>query len=156
MIRKQNYRKNYNIHNYVIIKLKLSQCLRTTIIIFGSTQRWVVTSMNQLYTWEMKEHKLEVKSTVFWDIKPCGPLKVNRCFGGTYRLHFQGRRMNRARNQRETRWQAEFSRSFLARLILRPWRWRRYIPPKRLLTFNGLHGVISQKTVLYVATAVRT
>jgi hypothetical protein len=41
------------------------------------------------------------------------------------------------------------SRRFLARLILRPWRWRRYVPPKRRLTFSGLHGVISQKIVLF-------
>jgi hypothetical protein len=38
-----------------------------------------------------------------------------------------------------------FSRWHLAWLIL-PWRWRRYVPPKRLLTFSGLHGVIFQKT----------
>jgi hypothetical protein len=25
------------------------------------------------------------KSTIFWDITPCSPLKVNRRFGGTYR-----------------------------------------------------------------------
>jgi hypothetical protein len=31
-------------------------------------------------------------------------------------------------------------------------RWRQYVPPKRELTFTGLHGVISQKIV----TAVRT
>jgi hypothetical protein len=43
----------------------------------------------------------------------------------------------RARNQREIRW-----------LIFRPWRWRRYVPPKRRLNFNGLHGVISQKIAL--------
>jgi hypothetical protein len=34
------------------------------------------------------------------------PLKVNRRFEGTYRLHHQGRRICRARNQSE-RWQAE-------------------------------------------------
>jgi hypothetical protein len=28
-------------------------------------------------------------------------------------------------------------------LILRSSRWKRYVPPKRLLTFNGLHGAIS-------------
>jgi hypothetical protein len=28
--------------------------------------------------------------------------------------------------------------------------------PKRRLTFNGLHGVISQKIVLFITTAVRT
>jgi hypothetical protein len=37
-----------------------------------------------------------------------------------------------------------------------PWRWRRYVPPKRPLTFNGLHGVISQNVVLFITTAVRT
>jgi hypothetical protein len=47
------------------------------------------------------------------------------------------------------------SRWFLSRLI-RPWRWRRYVPPKCRLTFSGLHGVISQKTVLFITTAVRT
>jgi hypothetical protein len=37
----------------------------------------------------------------------------------------------------------------LARVILLLWRWRRQVPPKRQLTFNGLHGVISQKIVLF-------
>jgi hypothetical protein len=31
-----------------------------------------------------------MKSSIFWDITPCTPLKVNRRFGGTYRLHLQG------------------------------------------------------------------
>jgi hypothetical protein len=44
-----------------------------------------------------------MKSTIFWDITPCSSLSVNRCFGGTYRLHLQGRRISRARNQRESR-----------------------------------------------------
>jgi hypothetical protein len=46
------------------------------------------------------------KNTMFWDINPSSPLKVNRRFGGTYDLHFQGRRVSRTRNQRESRWQA--------------------------------------------------
>jgi hypothetical protein len=50
-----------------------------------------------------------MKSTIFCDITPCSPLKVNRRFGGTYRLHLQGKRISRARNQRENRWQAELS-----------------------------------------------
>jgi hypothetical protein len=33
---------------------------------------------------------------------------------------------------------------FPAWLILRPW-WRWHVLPKRRFTFNGLHGVISQK-----------
>jgi hypothetical protein len=32
-----------------------------------------------------------MKSTIFWDIKPCSPLSVNRRFGETYRLQLQGR-----------------------------------------------------------------
>jgi hypothetical protein len=33
----------------------------------------------------------------------------------------------------------------LAQLILRPLRRRRHVPPKRRLTFNGLHSVISHR-----------
>jgi hypothetical protein len=43
----------------------------------------------------------------------------------------------------------------LARLIW-PWRWRRCVPSKRRFTFNGPHGVIFRKTVLFVTIAVRT
>jgi hypothetical protein len=45
---------------------------------------------------------------------------------------------------------------FLVRLIFRPWRCRRHFPSKRRLNFNGLHGVISYKTELFITTAVRT
>jgi hypothetical protein len=41
--------------------------------------------------------------------------------------------------------------SFLASLILQPWSWRRYVPPKRQLTFNILHGIISRKITLFIA-----
>jgi hypothetical protein len=47
-----------------------------------------------------------MKSTIFGDITPCSPLKVNRRFRGTFRLHLQGRRISRGRSQRE-RWQVE-------------------------------------------------
>jgi hypothetical protein len=49
-----------------------------------------------------------LKSTIFWAIMPCSPLKVNRRFGRTFCLHLQGRRISRKTNQRESRWQAEF------------------------------------------------
>jgi hypothetical protein len=45
---------------------------------------------------------------------------------------------------------------FFPWLILRLWRWRRHVPPKRRLTFNGLHGVISRKAELFITTGVRT
>jgi hypothetical protein len=39
---------------------------------------------------------------------------------------------------------------FLSWLIFRPCRWRRYVPLKRLLTFEGLQGVICQKMELFM------
>jgi hypothetical protein len=54
-----------------------------------------------------------MKSTLFWDITPCSPVHVNRRFGETYRLHIQGRRISRARNQRKSR------RFFHAGILLR-------------------------------------
>jgi hypothetical protein len=69
------------------------------------------------------------KSSIFCDKTPCSPLKF--CLLPT------------------TSW-------FLAWLILRPCRWRRYVPPKRLLTFNGPHGVISQKTEFFITEDLKS
>jgi hypothetical protein len=87
-----------------------------------------------------------LKSIVFQDMTPCSPLSFNRRFGGTYRLHLQG----------WTRTLDGYLLAcwFLLNLFLRPWRWRRYVPPKRL-KLNGLHGVISQKMILFIPTAVK-
>jgi hypothetical protein len=79
-----------------------------------------------------------MKGPIFWYITPCSLLKVNRRFGGTCRFHFQGR------IRRESSACHLLSRWFLARLILRHWRWRQYVPLKRRLTFNGLHSVITR------------
>jgi hypothetical protein len=46
-----------------------------------------------------------IKNAVFWDVGPCRSC-VNRCFGGTYRLHIQGRRM-RERGTTVSRWLQE-------------------------------------------------
>jgi hypothetical protein len=86
-----------------------------------------------------------LKSTVFLDKTLCTALKVSRRFRGTYRLNLQGGSAYHL-----------LSRWFLSCFILRPWRLKRYVPPKRPLIFNGLHGVISQKTILFTTTAVRT
>jgi hypothetical protein len=43
---------------------------------------------------------MAMKNAVFWDVGSCRYF-VNRRFGGTYRLHLQGRRNPRAINQRE-------------------------------------------------------
>jgi hypothetical protein len=52
-----------------------------------------------LNIWELLWMKL--KSSIFWDIMPYSPLKINRRFGGTCRLHLRGLRISQARNQRE-------------------------------------------------------
>jgi hypothetical protein len=79
-----------------------------------------------------------LKNSILSDITLCGPLKVTRGFTGTYRLHLQSK----------TRYLLSASCWFLSWNTLAPWRWRRHVPPKRRLTFNGLHGVISQQTEL--------
>jgi hypothetical protein len=78
-----------------------------------------------------------MKITVFWDITPCSPLKFNRRFGRTYHLHLQGRKIS----QQETSVKA-------GDLFFDP-EDGGDVPPKRRLTFNGLHGVISQNMVLF-------
>lgn len=40
-----------------------------------------------------------VMTTVFSNVIPCNPVEVHVCFGGTYRLLPQGRRVSEARNQ---------------------------------------------------------
>jgi hypothetical protein len=65
-----------------------------------------------------------MNSSISWDTTPRSPLKVNRRFGGTCRLHLQRRRISQARNQRES----GGKQSLISRLA-----------------FNGIHGVISQK-----------
>jgi hypothetical protein len=85
------------------------------------------------------------KSSIFCNITPCSPLKVNWRFEGTCPP------LSSASSTAVvvTCW-------CLAWLILwlRRWRWR--FPPKRRLTFNGLHGVIPQKIRLFITATVRT
>jgi hypothetical protein len=45
---------------------------------------------------------------------------------------------------------------FVLGLSFRPWRWKRYAPPKCRLTFNGLYAVISQQTASLLANLVIT
>jgi hypothetical protein len=67
---------------------------------------------------------MTMKYAVFWDVALCSYC-VNRLFGGTYRLHLQGRKIR----ERGTSVSS----------------WRRCIPPKRRFT-QELHGATSQKT----------
>jgi hypothetical protein len=51
----------------------------------------------------VSDHKYGQPKGFFWDITPCSPLKFNRRFGRTCRLHLQGRKISQARNQRDSR-----------------------------------------------------
>jgi hypothetical protein len=72
----------------------------------------------------------------------------------TFRSNMPLSKSNNSRNQRESRWEAECcvqpAFTLVSWLILRPWRRRRHVTTKHRLVFNGLHGVISQKTTLRV------
>jgi hypothetical protein len=59
-----------------------------------------------------------LKSSVFWDVTPCSPLKVNHRFGRICRLQPRGRRVI------QTISLLPASPRFIASLILLPWRWR--------------------------------
>jgi hypothetical protein len=115
-------------------------------------------------------------STILVDVRLRGPQNRSRCYG-------EEKNSSSARNQtlvaepitsnynervipglvnwRITRIFSEFGLAtcfhagFLLSLFFRPWRLRRYVPPKRRWTLNGLHRVISQKVVLFITTAVR-
>jgi hypothetical protein len=76
-----------------------------------------------------------MKTIIFWDMMPCSPLGSNRRFGGKYGLHLLF---------------ATYLLAGLLNLFLRPSRRRRYVPPKRRLKLDGLHGVISQKMILSI------
>jgi hypothetical protein len=50
---------------------------------------WNYTNILHYFYWELLRNttfltSLPSKSTIFWDITPCTPLKVNRRFGATY------------------------------------------------------------------------
>jgi hypothetical protein len=94
-----------------------------------------------------------MKRSIFWDIMPCSPLKVNRIFGGTCRFHHQGRKMSQVRNQRDCLLDTCFT-LVPCLAYFRPWRWKWHLPPKRRLTFSALHGVISHKIELFMRMMV--
>jgi hypothetical protein len=52
-----------------------------------------------------------MKISVSWHITPCSPLKVNRRFGGTHRLHLQLRIINQARKEHEADNKQSFEKS---------------------------------------------
>jgi hypothetical protein len=82
----------------------------------GKSFLWYVKNMKKIVGFEVFT-AVVMKSDIVWDITSCSPLKVNRRFGGTYRLYLQGRDINQARNQRSRSVFHLLSRWFLSQLI---------------------------------------
>jgi hypothetical protein len=79
-------------------------------------------SGNYTFSLNWGSHRGVMKSCVSWDIMPCSPLKINRCFGGTCCF-------NLANLLTASRW-------FLAWSILRRSRWRGPVSPETSVDFQ--------------------
>jgi type IV secretory pathway VirB3-like protein len=80
-----------------------------------------------------------VKSSIFWGMASCSPLRVKRRFGGTCRLKHQDLRIHQTRDQQSL---LPASWWFLARLLLITWRWRLRVPRNvdwLLVDYTALH-----------------
>jgi hypothetical protein len=70
-----------------------------------------------------------MKSSIFWDVTPCSPLKANLRFGGKYRLHLQDSNNKPRKKPGLSRYQAEKASIDYQRTI-----WG-YIPEERTVEF---------------------
>jgi hypothetical protein len=93
--------------------------------------------------------KFRMESTVFWNITPCSLSEINRRLGGKYRL-LSSESKNKPSKKLASSAYHLFSRWFLRGLKFNPPRWKRYVPPKRRLTFTGPHDDISQDIMLFI------
>jgi hypothetical protein len=89
-----------------------------------------------------------MKIAVFWDVAPCGSCEC-RNFRGTSSLHLQNTKLLRARSSVSI-WLAHCRHWFL---LLRRWWW--HVPPRRPFS-TDVHGATSQKTALFIVTAMKT
>jgi hypothetical protein len=62
---------------------------------------WILTFIDRFFTDFELITTLVMVSSVFCDIMPYIPVTVNLHLGGTYRLHFQGRKVTQGRYQHE-------------------------------------------------------
>jgi hypothetical protein len=83
-----------------------------------------------------------MKSSVFWAIRPCNPLKVNRRFGGTCSPYLQGRRVSQA--SRDCLLKIEVKCSSETPVDFQRTTWR-YFPEDR-----NLHNLLCENFTFYI------
>jgi hypothetical protein len=93
-----------------------------------------------------------MKSTIFWDTTPYSSWKLadvsEEYIASIFKVEEWAKQ--------ETGMKLCSLSDSHSSLIQRSWRWRRHVPSKRLLIFNGLHGVVSQKTEILLTAVART
>jgi hypothetical protein len=124
-------------------------CSETSPLAQHKVYQGLISKQDRVGRWTTVEWALRFSQR--WDIIPCSPLNLNRRFGGTCRFHLQGAKINQARNQHKicSKLVSTCFIWFLAWIIFRPWRCRRYVTPKSRLDFNRLLGVITPKIKLF-------
>jgi hypothetical protein len=70
---------------------------------------WFLNPINSVDSIGFEVLTAVVRSSIYWNITPCSPLKVNRRFGETYRLHLQGRRISEKAGGKQTSYAVYFS-----------------------------------------------
>jgi hypothetical protein len=86
-----------------------------------------------------------MKNSVFCDIMPSSPLKIDQHFGVRWHIDLQVWRVNQIGNKQSY---------YLLWLILEYWKWRSNVPLKHQLTLDRQHNIISQKMELFISIQI--
>jgi hypothetical protein len=68
-------------------------------MLFLLYRHFIVKNFESFRIWGLTS--LFMKSSAFWDITPCSPMKSNRHFGETSRLNLQSRKIRQAKIEHE-------------------------------------------------------
>jgi hypothetical protein len=95
-----------------------------------------------------------LESSIFWDVKPCSPLKVSRRFGRLCHLHIQDWRVRQGRSIASDACCA-LQPGFLLGLLFNPENWVDMCI-RNVCCFSADYTALYQKDGNFITTAVRT